>query len=318
MGNGKKRMRIDQHPSSRRNTPPDDLRLSRKMAVGCMSGIVQFLCRRHSRCRISYAGKGERIENPAAEFPARSPTIPSEIRRPPGLVARLMGLEDPPPADPPAAWSSLETPEEKRRKLLGALERCDEHLRALNRIITALRTEEVLRRNAAGDSGDSGPSISVTKCRDSNSEEQPSPVSVLDASSSPKLRSEENEEEAEEKARGPVDAGWPLRRLGATLEPLPRRPDMQKIALKDPAGVASAAAAAEKPFSGMIRWARRSGAAIAESAGGVPWERREVEGAAAELGNGVVADLVEELVMELVVCCSRLSLPRSCKRKLSF
>ncbi|EHA8586716.1 hypothetical protein COCNU_scaffold000789G000010 [Cocos nucifera] len=79
----------------------------------------------------------------------RSPTLPPEIRRSisaaspdsprrsPALVARLMGLED-------APVSSLESAAEKRRKLLGALEKCDEDLNALKRIIEAVRFAEPL------------------------------------------------------------------------------------------------------------------------------------------------------------------------------
>nr|CAD1833181.1 unnamed protein product [Ananas comosus var. bracteatus] len=88
----------------------------------------------------------------------RSPTIPAEIRRScsaaasprgaaPALVARLMGLDAPPPTSPQPPRSPPiappETAAEKRRKLLGALERCDEDLKALRRIIEAVRSAEM-------------------------------------------------------------------------------------------------------------------------------------------------------------------------------
>ncbi|RZC83289.1 hypothetical protein C5167_046075 [Papaver somniferum] len=84
----------------------------------------------------------------------RSPTIPSEIRlsvnvksksnvdsdnqnqqRSPALVARLMGLDDFPPTP-----SSSSSPSEKRRKLMVALEKCDEDLKTLKNIINTIRS----------------------------------------------------------------------------------------------------------------------------------------------------------------------------------
>ncbi|KAI3858262.1 hypothetical protein MKX03_001063 [Papaver bracteatum] len=85
----------------------------------------------------------------------RSPTIPSEIRlsvnvnsksnvdsdnqnqqRSPALVARLMGLDD----FPPTPSSSSSSPSEKRRKLMVALEKCDEDLKTLKNIIDTIRS----------------------------------------------------------------------------------------------------------------------------------------------------------------------------------
>uniref|UniRef100_A0A803LZS8 Plus3 domain-containing protein n=1 Tax=Chenopodium quinoa TaxID=63459 RepID=A0A803LZS8_CHEQI len=74
----------------------------------------------------------------------RSPAIPAEIRRSstdssvssPRVVARLMGLEDF-PARYPAPATVVSPSAEKRRKLLGALEKCDEDLQALKKIIEA-------------------------------------------------------------------------------------------------------------------------------------------------------------------------------------
>ncbi|GAB4844003.1 hypothetical protein Ancab_013967 [Ancistrocladus abbreviatus] len=87
----------------------------------------------------------------------RSPTIPPEIRRSisfnspenttntttrssPALVARLMGLDEVPTPSTPA---TPESAAEKRRKLLGALEKCDKDLKALRRIIEAVRSSEL-------------------------------------------------------------------------------------------------------------------------------------------------------------------------------
>lgn len=96
--------------------------------------------------------------------PPRSPTLPAEIRRvnspdnfrtpPPALVARLMGMEDAPVESAVA--------EKRRKQLLGALEKCDEDLKALKKIIDTVRSAERLRSAGGG-----------------KWPEQPSPVAVL-------------------------------------------------------------------------------------------------------------------------------------------
>lgn len=152
------------------------------------------------------------LQRHSCEVP-RSPTLPPEIRRsistaspdsprrPPALVARLMGLDDVPVSSPELAT-------EKRRKLLGALEKCDEDLKALKQIIEAVRLSEVrvkalaavglveqvkvgtVKGLAGGQDLDGGDSRmeEEAKCSVINGE-QPSPVSVLDAISSPPNRS---------------------------------------------------------------------------------------------------------------------------------
>jgi hypothetical protein len=112
----------------------------------------------------------------------RSPTLPAEIRRKssenvretPALVARLMGLETLP--------ASPESVVEKRQKLLGALQRCDEDLQALKKIIDSVRIPKTV----------SSPSPAVVKRSEDcfedkvkticeqQQQQQSSPVSVLD------------------------------------------------------------------------------------------------------------------------------------------
>uniref|UniRef100_A0A0A9DHX5 DUF3741 domain-containing protein n=1 Tax=Arundo donax TaxID=35708 RepID=A0A0A9DHX5_ARUDO len=163
----------------------------------------------------------------------RSPTIVPEHRRascdsprpsPPAIVARLMGLEEsalpspaaaaprPLPTRPPPP-PPLETAAEKRRKLLGALEKCDEDLKTLRRIIAAVRAAEMRAAAASeavpmaatppgkGDKWMAGrdeqspsPSPSPSpplpqqhKPRTGTEEQYPSPDSVLDAISSPRF-----------------------------------------------------------------------------------------------------------------------------------
>jgi hypothetical protein len=97
----------------------------------------------------------------------RSPTLPADIRRspqnfpnPPALVARLMGLEAMP-----------ESAADKRRKLLGALEKCNEDLNALKKIIEAVQSSERQKSTPIA-------AASTKRCWEFNGE--PSPVSVLD------------------------------------------------------------------------------------------------------------------------------------------
>lgn len=102
----------------------------------------------------------------------------------------------------PAAPASPESTAEKRQKLLGALEKCDEDLKALKKIIDAVRSAENLRSSPAvkgldgedkvrttygreeWSSGESELSKKGKSCSEFNSE-QPSPVSVLHEFSRP-------------------------------------------------------------------------------------------------------------------------------------
>ncbi|CAM0872950.1 unnamed protein product [Alopecurus aequalis] len=152
----------------------------------------------------------------------RSPTIAPEYRRvscdsprppPPAIVVRLMGLEESappspattprprplptrPPPPPPPEMAAL-----KRRKLLGALEKCDDDLKTLRRIIAAVRTAE-MRSAAASDvpappaeegckgakwmEGRDEPSPPLQQKRRVEAQ-YPSPDSVLDAITSPRF-----------------------------------------------------------------------------------------------------------------------------------
>ncbi|KAJ4970737.1 hypothetical protein NE237_003836 [Protea cynaroides] len=77
----------------------------------------------------------------------RSPTLPADIRRsnsinlpeksprPHSVVARLMGFDENPVASPESAT-------DKRQKLLGALDKCDEDLKSLKKTIESIRFSE--------------------------------------------------------------------------------------------------------------------------------------------------------------------------------
>ncbi|RWR75912.1 hypothetical protein CKAN_00431800 [Cinnamomum micranthum f. kanehirae] len=224
--------------SSRQETTSENQQQVAKK-IGCMSGIFQLLHNHHpllhrKRLTSSSGQKDKTVISPTKPNPTidppekppsaadlrrlscdvpRSPTIPAEIRRSrsvsspenfrrtPALVARLMGLDEIPPPSP------LESSAEKRRKLLGALQKCDEDLKALKKIIDAVQVAEDRRRfekvrreslkqfvlgsRYKGRTGskdlDGGDSMMEEKrCSDVTAEqEQPSPVSVLDEISSP-------------------------------------------------------------------------------------------------------------------------------------
>ncbi|BAT85034.1 hypothetical protein LR48_Vigan03g204500 [Vigna angularis] len=199
--------------SSRRETPPEKLHAK---TIGCMSGILHFISSsnaRRSRRFLTFgkrqinknstpaAAENSRPENAKAaaserklssEVP-RSPTLPAEIRcsivkappeesrrEGPAIVARLMGLE--------AASAPTDSVAEKRQKLLGALQRCDEDLKALKKIIESVRLADPPRQSpspavASVGLDDKLRTVSEVKCSVVNGDQQqqqPSPVSVLD------------------------------------------------------------------------------------------------------------------------------------------
>ncbi|XP_039128248.1 uncharacterized protein LOC120264500 [Dioscorea cayenensis subsp. rotundata] len=231
-----------QTSSSRREATPE---YRHKPPVGCISGILRLLSGRHSRKRLTSASKKDKITGPSPVKPSpepvkevekkgsehtlmpekktlamlaigeprrrscetpRSPTITPEIRRSSAdsprrssaLVARLMGLDDAPTSFPESAA-------EKRRKLLGALERCDEDLKALKRIIETvqlaeLRTKQINTVGSLDERGqvkvrcrlDCGDLTVKAGSKDINGE-QPSPVSVLDVITSPRFRANKSD-----------------------------------------------------------------------------------------------------------------------------
>lgn len=132
-----------------------------------------------------------------------------KLHRQPGVVARLMGLQDLPDAVVRRP-DRQETTSEKRRRILGALEKCEEDLHTLKKIIEAIHVVEKCGRkpvlpvtsppkaavemNLKGGGGcaKGEPCNFLTsstersplhgrRCMEPSSE-QPSPVSVLDDS----------------------------------------------------------------------------------------------------------------------------------------
>ncbi|CAD5185199.1 unnamed protein product, partial [Musa acuminata subsp. malaccensis] len=141
-----------------------------------------------SRCSCETPGSPmipQDIREPGAEaVVAASPETP---RRRPALVARLMGLEDLPDI---TVSVTPEAAADQRRELQRALEKCDEDLRALRRIIEAVRLAEIQAKAVSSSVRSAG--LIKSDGLDARKEcegEQPSPVSVLDAISSPRYRS---------------------------------------------------------------------------------------------------------------------------------
>lgn len=197
--------------SSRRETTPDKIHVK---TIGCMSGILHLISTSHSRRHRRFLTFGRKqsknqvsTATATANLPPektnekkssdevstvrnsklsrevpRSPTLPAEIRRSsprkssenvretPALVARLMGLESLP--------ASPESVVEKRQKLLGALQRCDEDLKVLKKIIDSVRTPELVPSTSPAVVKHT---VCEVKCSVVNGDQQqPSPVSVLD------------------------------------------------------------------------------------------------------------------------------------------
>ncbi|XP_057548112.1 uncharacterized protein LOC130826541 isoform X2 [Amaranthus tricolor] len=192
--------------SNRRVSPAT----SKTTNVGCMSEIFHLMSKYHTRRKfLTFGRKQERNSNVhtpikseqtptcqprdysstvaeklSLDHTPRSPAIPPDIRRSstetvassPRVVERLVGLDD------FSARSSSNTPArvaspaaEKRRKLVDALEKCDEDLKTLKKIIEALRKTqtpprvvEVKRKEV------------VDEVESEVGSEGPSPVSMLD------------------------------------------------------------------------------------------------------------------------------------------
>ncbi|XP_065041636.1 uncharacterized protein LOC135675411 [Musa acuminata AAA Group] len=349
---------------------------NRPNTIGCMSGIFHLLSRHHNRSRKRLTS-ANRKEKPAVAPPSRpklppprpiddeegkktepqrcscetprSPTIPQEIRRrpaaavaaaspdsprrPSALVARLMGLEDSPA--PPVAAAA-----DKRRELLRALEKCDEDLQALRRIIEAVRSAEIKAKvvpSAGGPAGrlewDGGDP--KNQCNG----EQPSPVSVLDAVSSPRNRSNGSPNEKQEiTTAGLRMAKPPPPRLGEercnaaqicsfygriSMEAMPRVVEPKGRAIVEDLGPALLTESVRQQWRGRRR--RRSASrAMGESVeevweDGVWEERWEAGRVGVWVEADITWDLVEELVVELFGWCLKLSPPPgTCRKRLCF
>ncbi|XP_042431857.1 uncharacterized protein LOC122018749 [Zingiber officinale] len=319
--------------------------------VGCLSGIFHFLSRQHNRSlkRLTSAKKTENSTvtitlppppppttlktmdagrrtcettwSPTIPLPPTVAAIPDSPRRPPTVVARLMGLEE----DTPAPSMAATPPEEdKRQELLHALEKCDEDLRALRRIIEAVRANEAASPVvSAARRVEPGAGISSKERCDGG--DQPSPVSVLEAISSPRSRDSlsPNGKCTTQKATPFIATKIPRPSPTSVLFVDSRGDDNNKVTLSDDAQSCSfdhrkvfdetpkcnAIVEITQPSKGRgmarcRRWPRRSRATAKRSVG-ERWEDRfgEVENLGVLVELDILWEMVEELVVDMLELC---------------
>ncbi|KAE8665589.1 hypothetical protein F3Y22_tig00112536pilonHSYRG00016 [Hibiscus syriacus] len=124
----------------------------RRNSIGCMPAIFSFFTKNHKRSKFITRGKERRKEAADGEerpkdakLVIRSPTLPVEMRRSlsvevgnhrHALVARLMGVDK----FPPPLESSSVADERVSLQQVRPAEKCDEDLKALQRIIEVVKT----------------------------------------------------------------------------------------------------------------------------------------------------------------------------------
>ncbi|XP_010251732.1 PREDICTED: uncharacterized protein LOC104593538 [Nelumbo nucifera] len=294
----------------------------------------------------------------------RSPTLPAEIRRsnsvnspedyrrPHPVVARLMGLDEIP------ASPSPESAAEKRRKLLGALEKCDEDLQTLKKIIEAIRSADQMPSSPAVDNAgvkcprSSPGSRSISKQSaegdvslksrassgskrslrvDSNgvdwrmkercsefSSEQPSPVSVLDDISSSPLISCERRGQRHGELKKAREENISMSFQRVTLESLP------KLASRKgdyPCQYfESTVKKSEQTLSSPFGSSKAMIQSVNEVSKDMEWgEGRELVRVGLVLQDNIFGDLIEEVVREMGLRMHPSLLPfEACRRRLCF
>ncbi|KAK9122544.1 hypothetical protein Sjap_012146 [Stephania japonica] len=363
--------------SSRRNSFPENHHPSTK-SIGCMSGIFHLVSKYSRRRKFLTAGKKQEkstvIAIPSKQITPpvdlrrlscdveRSPTIPSEIRRsssvnsphrPPAIVAKLMGLSDATTAAPATEEQCSQSPPgsaaEKRRKLLEALEKCDEDLKSLKKIIEAVRSYDHRLRSSPAPEKVSSEAISpklIAKqsqevqeqnkltCSpsdemdgpDSISNDRPSPVSVLDEieiSSSPSSSQEENKRKKQREETTNLSF---FHRM-VTLESLPRfscsplREDQYLGSMKSTTITTVTKTNNINASSTCWNSSKAKIESVMEVCEEAVWEERwEVGRIGVMLEDFMLGDLIEETVGELGHRHHHMYvLPfEACKRKLCF
>ncbi|KAK4776471.1 hypothetical protein SAY86_005159 [Trapa natans] len=266
----------------------------------------------------------------------RSPTIPPEIRRsnslnphkeslrpaitapPPSLVARLMGLSDEPLAIP------SDSAAEKRQKLVVALERCDQDLKALKKIIDTIRCSNGKANDGTADQG------------------QPSPVSVLDGlARSPSLpRSMNRQPKAADGAErlqyqttttcyAPAATSLAERiKISITESPPPSEARKSSVSpalsledhrnLRHHTDVIDKACQDSRMKMVMIKGMKESVEKVCREV--ERGERREVGRIGVDLQDHICRDLIQETVKELGLVCNSQNpgIISRCRRRLSF
>ncbi|KAL2480844.1 Uncharacterized protein Adt_33810 [Abeliophyllum distichum] len=238
----------------------------------------------------------------------RSPSLPPEIRlsnagnssenrkTPSSLVARLMGLEEilvkkPALDEDPVA--------EKRKKILQALDKCNEDLEALKKIIsrvqysdTRLQPPQAAAKGVGGGGGGNDHSLDVKT-------EELSPVCVLD-----------------EFTRSPLSSFPKVQSNGIVRTPQQRKPGEDDHTIVYQSLFQIRREATVSP--GWITRAKLQ--SVDEVCIDIAWgEKREVGRIGLVLEDCICRDLIEEFVKELMKFCCMYSLPfEACKRRLLF
>lgn len=256
----------------------------------------------------------------------RSPTLPAEIRRsnsvdppenspiPPTLIARLMGLEQ---ALAPQVMPKTVVPEptstNKRQQLLGALEKCDEDLKALKKIIDAVRAADglrspavVKRMEAIGDKKKRFYGAN-SKCLEFGTE-HPSPVSVLD-----------------ESTRSPFSNHQHYRKQvlnygRAQPQQQRKKPGEEDFININPSIIDKITTESVEASSSPLIWnSNAMRESVEEVCRDIAWgERREIGRIGLALQDHICKELIQEMVTEMGYSCVY-SLPfEACKRRLRF
>ncbi|PIA63434.1 hypothetical protein AQUCO_00201046v1 [Aquilegia coerulea] len=300
--------------------------------IGCMSGIFQLVSKYHKRRKFLTSGeKKDKSDNstpvqqamPSSDSDAgkftcnvkRSPTITSEIRRSesinsPTALVKLNESHFP---------ESVVT--EKRRKLMESLQKCEEDLHSLKKIIQAVQSTDHMYSPTAksGNMGKESLVLEVDsgelakqdkKCLQFDSE-QPSPVSVLDdIASSP----------------SPI-----YNRCNFSLNDCTNLPFFHNITLQASPilshyredkrfGYLSSSRKTITTTLALPFWSCKVKAeTVHEVCQEAAWEERwELERIGVMLEDYMFGDLLEEIVRELGLCYMY-SLPfEACRRRLSF
>ncbi|XP_011070026.1 uncharacterized protein LOC105155777 [Sesamum indicum] len=265
----------------------------------------------------------------------RSPTLPPEIRKstaasspenartPSSLVARLMGLEDTTPAARRPAFDG-DPLIEKRQRLLQALEKCNEDLESLKRIIKAVQTADVRiqpphpaapKRGLPSAGNDAKPCIK--SCTFVTAEEQNIPAGDLARSPLRNFSVAHNTTIAAGATRATPQQRKPTaaKKPGEDDEPIAKLHNHPTI-MESSLLVKRQAAA-----SRSVRSSRAMVESVEEVCRDIAWgEKREVGRIGLVLQDQLCRELIEEVVKELVKPSRNVQpLPlEACKRRLCF
>ncbi|XP_047940332.1 uncharacterized protein LOC125187741 [Salvia hispanica] len=258
-------------------------------AIGCMSGIIRLFSKyQNSNRRLTFGKKQEKKKaatNSEGEVKVvRSPTLPPEIRRVENyssVVARLMGVEDSKRIE-----EDSNSIREKRQRLMEALEKCNEDLEELKRIIKAVQT-------ANG---------GTKMCTD----EKPADELTCSPLTTGEVQVPQHRKPTATKKPGEDEEAMAIARLVTKSTIIESSLEMRRRA---------AAAASSPPWS-----SRAMVESVEEVCNDIAWgEKREIGRIGLVVQDHVCRELIEELVKDLKSSYIIPPLPlEACKRKLCF